>query len=309
MATKAVSRGTEGPLTGLEDLEKSFRLSLEAQNKSPRTVETYTDAVRLFRDFLRRVGMPTDVARIRREHVEAFIADLLGRWKPATANNRYRGLQSFFKWAVEEGETKASPMANMKPPHIPDEPPPVPSDDDLKRLLNACQGRGFQDRRDMALVRLFHDTGMRRAEITGLNVDDIDLDNRVAIVMRKGRRPGACFYGKKTALAMDRYLRARAHHRDAERPELWLGLHGPMRPWGIRDILERRAKMAGLSNFNPHAFRHAFAHRWLAEGQSEGDLMTLMGWRSRSMLQRYARSAATERAKEAHRRLGLGDRF
>lgn len=50
--------------------------------------------------------MPIQVAAIRREHVEAFIEDLLKKWSPATANNRYRGLQQFFKWLVEDGEIR-----------------------------------------------------------------------------------------------------------------------------------------------------------------------------------------------------------
>jgi len=47
-------------------------------------------------------GMPTQLENVSREHVESFIEDLLGKWKPATANNRYRGLQTYFGWLVEE---------------------------------------------------------------------------------------------------------------------------------------------------------------------------------------------------------------
>ncbi len=59
--------------------------------------------------------MPTAPAHVRREHVEAFIVRLLERFKPATADNRYRALRAFFKWLLEEGEVKVSPMANMTP--------------------------------------------------------------------------------------------------------------------------------------------------------------------------------------------------
>ena len=99
----------------------SFARSLRARNCSDRTVETYLESIRQLGAFLVDKGMPTQVENITREHVESFIAELLEKWKPATANNRYRGLQSYFNWLVEEGEVKASPMARMKPPRIPED--------------------------------------------------------------------------------------------------------------------------------------------------------------------------------------------
>ena len=73
------------------------------------------------------------------------------------------------------------------------------TDDQLRRLLKACQGRAFADRRDTALLRLLLDTGMRRAEIAGLGVGDVDFDHNVALVLGKGRRPRACPFGRKAA--------------------------------------------------------------------------------------------------------------
>ena len=136
-------------------LRPSFQRTLLAQNKSPKTVKTYLEALRMFQVFLVEQGMPQSVTSVRREHVESFIANPLARWKPNTANNRYRGLQQFFKWCEEEGEVKESPMARMKPPRVPEETPPIRSEQELIRLLKACEGTAFRDRRDMALVRLF----------------------------------------------------------------------------------------------------------------------------------------------------------
>ena len=97
----------------------SFGRHIRAKNLSRQTCEAYVGANKQFHKYLIEQGMPLNVAAIRREHIEAFITHLLEHWKPATANNRYRGVQPFFKWAVSEGEVRESPMAQMKPPRSP----------------------------------------------------------------------------------------------------------------------------------------------------------------------------------------------
>ena len=77
---------------------QSFARHLRAANKSPNTTKAYLDAVARLDAFLEARGMPRAVAAIHREHVEAFVEDQLARLKPASAANRYRSLQQFFRW-------------------------------------------------------------------------------------------------------------------------------------------------------------------------------------------------------------------
>ena len=294
----------------LLDLLPSFSLSLEAGNKSPKTIRTYTDAVRLLDSYLEASGMPRRVGAIHREHVEVFIANQLVRYKPATANNRYRGLQAFFRWAQRDDEIPVSPMLNMEPPKVPEQPVPVVSDDDIRGLLKACEGKAFRDHRDVAIVRLLIDTGMRRSELAGLAVEDIDLTAKQAVVLGKGGKQRRVPFGVRTAQALDRYLRkARAHHRSAALPDLWLGHAGPMTSNGIYQAVIERSRKAGLGSVYPHQYRHTFAHTMLADDYGEGNLMSLMGWTSPQMARRYGASVADERARNAYRRRSPGDKF
>jgi len=288
----------------------SFRRHLRAENKTPATIVTYAKAVEQFAAYLAAAGMPTNVAAVRREHVEAFLVSLQEKGqRPATVAQRYRSLQQFFKWLVGEGEIRESPMTNMRPPRVPVEPPPIIRAEQFKALLETCKGTEFEDRRDTALLYLFYDTGMRRGEAAGIELADLDRENDQVVVMGKGRRPRACPYAKKTAVVIDRYLRARALRADASLPWFWLGKRGRLTETGIEQAIKRRGAQAGMPEIHPHLFRHTYAHNMLVDGMQEGDLMRLAGWQSRQMLSRYGASAADERARAAYRNHGPSDRL
>jgi integrase len=115
--------------------------------------------------------MPTDVTAIHREHVGAFIQHLLDTTSASTAATRYSGFQQLFRWLTEEGEIESSPMARMQPPKLDEKKIPVIEADDLRKLLNTCSGRGFEERRDAAIIRLFIGTGARLSEVTNLRLE------------------------------------------------------------------------------------------------------------------------------------------
>jgi integrase/recombinase XerD len=124
-------------------LNRSFRRTLEAENKSPRTIEAYTDAVRLLATYCQAHGHPILAGKLRREHIQDFIADQLARWKPATAHNRYRGLHAFFQVGCGRGGPPGQPMDGMRPPRLPEQPVDVVRAKHLTRLLRTCEGRDF----------------------------------------------------------------------------------------------------------------------------------------------------------------------
>ena len=162
----------------------------------------------------------------------------------------------------------------------------------------------------MALIRLMIDTGLRRFEAVGLQLEDVDLAGQQVRITGKGDREGVVFFGAKVARDLDRYLRVRARHYRAALPALWLAQKGALTGDGVHHLVQRRAALARIERpVWPHLLRHSFAHAMKAAGNADEVVMTLGRWKDPKVMRRYGASAAVQRAKEAHRATSPGDRL
>ena len=158
---------------------------------------------------------------------------------------------------------------------------------------------------------MFRATGIRLSELAGIRYhaddterSDLDLWQREITIRGKNGKARIVKIDYQTARTLDRYIRARARHAQAWRPQLWLGVNnrGPMTANGIYQMIVRRGRQCGVSVY-PHRFRHHFSHTWLDRGGPEGDLMELNGWTSPQMLRRYGASARSARARRTYDRI------
>jgi integrase/recombinase XerC len=302
---------------------------LEDRRYAPKSVRKYGIVARQFIRWLIDNDRPTDAEELSELDVKAFLRASRQSGSPATHNARFMALRSFLKFLMREGLLEGThatsgrrvPViaADLDAPPRPQAPDvPIITEDEFNEmveLIAAERPRTFNSTRDEAIVRLYWETGARLSEIAHTDVDDYRFDRTGGNVWvigkgakRQGPRRRCLEFGPVTAVAIDRYLKQRAGHPLAGEERMWLGRGGSagrvavLSDTGVGQMLERRAK-AIVADFHPHMFRHAFAHRFLDRGGEEGDLMRIMGWTDRTMLDRYARMLQSERARKNLRKV------
>ncbi len=297
--------------TPLDEYLASWQVHMRAAGKAPATIRSYAFTIEAFGRWLADNDLPVDPCRLHRRDIEAFLASSAETMKQSTVRTRWIALKALYRWLDDEDEMDgASPMLKVVEPLVPTEPIALLSERSLADLLSSTAGKGFGDRRDNAIIRVCLDSGVRVGELVGMMFDDVHMDTGTIVVRRgKGGSPRVAAVGPKTTQALDRYRRARSRHRHANLPNLWLGQRGGLTIIGVQAMFTRRGRALGIEGLHPHALRHFFAHSWLSNGGSEGDLMKLGGWTNPEVMRHYGSAAAVERALDAHKRLSPGERF
>ncbi len=150
-------RGNHEPT--IETLADSWERSLRAERKAKLTIRNYVDSPKMLCAFLRSRNLPIEISQVTKQHIELYMAHLNETQMASSAETRFRRLRSFFDWCEAEEEIEVSPMLRMKPPKVPVQPSRVLTEVELRKLFTDMGGKEFSDRRDLALTRLYFDTG------------------------------------------------------------------------------------------------------------------------------------------------------
>ena len=225
--------------------------------------------------------------------------------KPSTVWPYYKALRRLFNWAVEEGYLKSSPIGtiHLKPP------PQVPVEgytpDELKRLLAVCDldirtGARFTGIRNKAMLLLFVDSGLRRAEMVNLRLSDLDLESRRVRVVGKGNRVGIAPFSPRTAKALWAWLVERKPRAKTDR--LWVTEEGhPFSIEGLVTWFKRLKKRAGVNGpGGVHKLRHTAALAYLRGARDSFLLQLFLRHKDLEMSRRYTQGLKREEAIEAH---------
>jgi len=317
----------------LEDLVNGLIFSLQAEGRAVRTIEYYRDLLRPFLDYARGSGWPDHLTTLDAHRLREFLAWVGSRTcehrvgngakyvrkaKPATAWPYYRALRRLFNWAVEEGYLESSPLATV---HF--KPPPEPpiegyTIDEIKRLLAVCDldirsGAQFIGIRNKAMLMLFIDTGLRRAEMVSISINDLDLEGRRIRVVGKGNKIGVVPFSARTAKVLWAYLVQRKQRAKTDR--LWVTEEGvAFSREGLVSWFARLKKRGGItSTGGVHRLRHLAALLYLRKARDSFLLQLFLRQESLEMSRRYTKGLKAEEAIQAHRNgaspvdtLGLG---
>lgn len=291
-------------------LAESWVTHLEAERKSPHTIKTYTAGLAAYVTWCERQGLAVELAP---GPVEKFMAALFeGGAEAATVLSRQRGVRRFSAWLADD-TGKPDRLDRMKPPKLDDKIPPFVDAGQMAALLATCCTRAFNDLRDRAIISLMAESMVRADELLMMTRDGVSIRQRTARVERgKGGKGRVTAFSAQTARDLDRYIRARASHRLAGEPWLWLPVkrsHEPRLTYGgLYTALRRRALRASPPfRLHPHMLRSTGAISFRRKGGQVTSLMALGGWSDIAMVQRYIRAAENDLAIEEARRLFDGE--
>jgi site-specific recombinase XerD len=228
-----------------------------------------------------------------------------------TIRSYYTQYKVFFNWLVEEGVLETSPMSRIRPPKAsPDQIEPF-SDEHLIKIERAAAGSDHP-RRDLAIVHLLLDSGLRASELCSLRYGDLDLHGRRCTVLGKGNKKRTIYFGRITRKALFNYLKEQP--RETYDP-VFLADRGrnqqeALTRSGLRQLIKRLGDRAGLQavRCSPHTFRHSFAIRFLRSGGNVFTLQQLMGHSSLQVTQRYCALAEGD-LENQHRQFAPTDRL
>ncbi len=231
----------------------------------------------------------TEPANIDVIDVRGFIAEQIkAGYNKNTVSRRLASIRSFFKFLRREGYIKANParlVSNIKLPKV---LPRFLSVDDIFSLVEKPEGIGFIPARDRAILELLYSSGLRVAELSGLNIDDVNIKGCLIKVKGKGRKERIIPVGSKAIDALKSYMIERVLLKSKNKSLFLNRLGKRLTDRGIRRIVVKYAKAIQISGkIGPHTLRHSFATHLLQGGADLRIIQELLGHSSLSTTQKY----------------------
>ena len=266
---------------------------------SPKTVQGYEIDLREFESYLARTDEGVTL--------ETADADIVRNWtmkmmeagqKETSVNRRLSALRSFYRFLLRKGVIAVSPMQTVKGPKKKKPLPYFLREEEMDRLLDGTDfGQGFEGERDRLIVQMFYETGMRRAELVGLDEGDVDFYRGQIKVTGKRNKQRLIPFGEELKTAMQAYMAEKAREvPETEDGALFVRRNGRRvtEGWVYGMVHRNLAKVTSIKKRSPHVLRHTFATAMLNNQAELEAVKELLGHESVSTTEIYTHTTFEE---------------
>lgn len=295
-------------------MQNSVRIFLQylkgERNCSPHTLVSYEDDLGQFLSYLSRVKSEalTDVGKVDHQTIRGFLHDLLEQgYSRRSIARKLACLKSFFRFLRRGNYITANPATAVQAPKLPKTLPTVLAEHEIALLMDQPDRSTPEGLRDRALLEILYGTGIRLAEVIGLNWSDIHWSDATLKITGKGNKQRIVPYGRKAERALREYATVRSSvvdppYQDETGGEaVFVTKRGKrLSPKGVNVLMNRYiGRVSEIKKKSPHVLRHSFATHLLDRGADLKAVQELLGHESLSTTQIYTH-VSVERLKKVY---------
>jgi tyrosine recombinase XerC len=271
---------------------------------SPHTISAYQNDLNQFVDFLRQQGIDS-FDRVTKNILRSFLAHSLnkGLGKKSIAR-RVASIRSLFKYLHRQRVVHRNPALTLLSPRVERRLPTFLDEQTMRNVVEAPDVTLPHGKRDAAILELLYSTGMRRSELIGLRISDVDFTRKTLKVQGKGSKQRIVPVGSTALQALRKYLEEERRWSSPADPHapLFVTSRGErLYPVAVNRIVYKHlARVSEVEKKSPHVIRHSFATHLLNRGADLAAVRELLGHESLSTTQIYTH-VSTERMKKVYR--------
>lgn len=259
-----------------DDLIASFVSSLNVQGRSQKTIKRYVYVISRFMKAANTTTRSVTVYHIR----DWLAAEKKRGIQESTLEGNRTVLSSYFSWLFREGLIEKNPITNVGVIKVPKKQKKTYSDIDFEKLNQCCETI-----RDRAIIHFLRSTGCRISEMCGLDRDMVDLEALECVVHGKGNKDRTVYLDPVAGMVLNEYLKQRTDTS----PALFAVMRGQERiqPNGVRVMLKKLGRIAGVDHVHPHKFRRTLATDLARHGMPIQEVANLLGHEKLDTTMRY----------------------
>jgi integrase/recombinase XerC len=286
---------------------------LTERKRSPLTAAAYARDLKEFSDFLKREAADPSLCAVTPSRVRQYIAHMFDThgYDSRTVCRKLSSIRALYRFLKITGVLDSDPAFAIPGPSIAKrKPAPLKVDEVMRLLRTSLAGRtDTAQLRDRAILELFYASGIRRAELAGVRLADVDLAERTVRVTGKGNKERTVLINRTAAAAIEAYLRVRPRSAD---PTLFLGRTGAgLTPKHVWRLFRNIYRVSGVEKHaSPHTLRHSFATHLVENGVDLETVRELLGHESLATTGVYLQLAMGHKRRaydEAHPRDRMDD--